>query len=69
MHELKKGYFPYLFNTIDNQEMKDIPYPDQQFYGSAILIWYETTKDKLFDLQKELEEYCISDVAIYQKVF
>jgi hypothetical protein len=76
LHELKKGYFPYLFNTIDNQEMKDIPYPDQQFYGvdymsisnrEDFLIWYETTKDKLFDLQKELEEYCISDVDILSK--
>ena len=26
--ELKKGYFPYLFNTIANQNAKDIPYPD-----------------------------------------
>jgi len=36
--ELKKGYFPYLFNTISNkishQNAKDIPYPDVNYYGA-----------------------------------
>jgi hypothetical protein len=76
LHELKKGYFPYLFNTIANQGVKDIQYPDTNFYGvdymsvnnrQEFLNWYESTKNNLFDLKKELEEYCISDVDILSK--
>ena len=65
-----------MFNTIDNQGVKDIPYPDIHFYGvdymsidkrEDFLEWYDTIKDQSFDLQKELEDYCISDVDILSK--
>ena len=29
--ELKKGYFPHLFNTLDNQDYQG-PFPDKQYY-------------------------------------
>ena len=73
LHKLKKGYFPYLFNTIDNQGVKDISYPDIHFYGvdymsidkrEDFLEWYDTIKYQSFDLQKELEDCCISDLDI-----
>jgi len=31
LEELKKGYFPHLFNTTDNQQYKG-PIPDIKFY-------------------------------------
>ena len=49
-----------MFNTIDNQGVKDIPYPDIHFYGvdymsidkrEDFLEWYDTIKDQSFDLQ------------------
>ena len=57
LHELKKGYFPYLFNSINNQGVKDIPYPDIHFYGvdymsidkrENFLEWYDTILRDIF---------------------
>ena len=53
-----KNYFPYLFNTISNQNAKDIPYPDVNYYVAdymtlsnrlEFLSWFEKQKDKVFD--------------------
>jgi hypothetical protein len=76
LYELHKGFFPYLFNTKANQNIKDIPYPDPSFYGekymsrvgrSEFLEWHSKQKDKLFNLTEELEKYCQSDVDILTK--
>ena len=66
--ELRKGYFPHLFNTRENQTYIG-PLPDSQFYSpeimstagrSAFLTWYEEEKQKgeNFDFQKEMYSYC-----------
>ena len=73
--ELKKGYFPHFFNTPDNQNYVG-DYPAPTFYGAEFmsvdenvkfLKWHAEQNLKVFDFQKELEEYCKSDVDILQK--
>ena len=77
LSELKKGYFPHLFNTVANANYVG-PLPDKQFYcydtmNSAarkeFLKWYEVriAEGYVFDLQKELYEYCNSDVDILRR--
>lgn len=72
--EKKKGFFPHLFNTLENQNYKG-PMPPKEYYCpdtmfektySEFDIWYseQLTKNYTFDFQKELIEYCISDVEI-----
>ena len=72
LNELCKGYFPHLFNTSENQYYVG-PHPDTQFYScdymesgdrEKFLEWYESKKDNIFDFQKEIHEYCVSDVDI-----
>ncbi|KAJ8029050.1 putative DNA polymerase [Holothuria leucospilota] len=77
IEELKKGYFPHLFNTSENQNYVG-PLPDSSYYSpdsmktekrAEFFKWYEEEKKKdyLFDLQKELLMYCISDVDILRR--
>lgn len=64
--ELKKGYFPHLFNTEENQDYVG-PFPDIKFFSpdtmsdamrSDFLAWYKEIKDQLFDFQHEMLSYC-----------
>ena len=75
--ELKKGYFPHLFNTKHNQNYEG-PLPDAKYYApdgmnsekrTEFYDWYETekAKEQPFNLQRELLDYCISDVDILQR--
>jgi len=75
--ELKKGHFPHFFNTTENWEYEG-PLPDLEFYGpealkedakAELVDWYndEKAKNVPFNLQRELEEYCESDVNILAK--
>lgn len=66
LHELRKGYFPHLFNTRDNQEYVG-PLPEAKYYSpetmtvsakEAFMSWYNQHKDDTFDIQKEMLEYC-----------
>ena len=75
LSELKKGYFPHFFNTPANQNYIG-DYPQSSFYGTdfmsveenvKFLEWHERQKFKTFNLQRELEEYCRSDVDILLK--
>ena len=75
LNELCKGYFPHLFNMSENQHYVG-PHPDTQFYScdymesgdrEKFLEWYESKKDKIFDFQKEIHEYCVSDVDILRR--
>lgn len=68
----KKGYFPHLFNTLENQNYVG-PTPDMKFYSpdtmkaddrEKFLNWHEQHKNDVFDIRKEIVEYCISDVEI-----
>ncbi|KAJ8019010.1 putative DNA polymerase [Holothuria leucospilota] len=77
IHELKKGFFPHLFNTTENQSYVGL-LPDASFFApnymreekrKEFFDWYESEKEKgfLFDFQKELVAYCISDVDILRR--
>ena len=75
LDELKKGYFPYLFNTTANQEYVG-PYPDPKYYDpegmtkdnrDSFYRWYEGTSTQIFDFQKEMLAYCRSDVDILRR--
>ena len=74
--ELKKGYFPHYLNTEGNQNIKLPQLPEKKFYDpdsmgvsarNTFLTWYEENKNKPFDFQKEMKEYCISDVDILRQ--
>ena len=73
LKEKKKGYFPHLFNTPENQNvilphLPPVEYydPDGMTYEKRIefLEWYEKNKMREFDFAREIEEYCKSDVDI-----
>ncbi|XP_041361018.1 uncharacterized protein LOC121377177 [Gigantopelta aegis] len=72
--ELKKGYFPHYFNTLGNQNYRG-PFPEPNMYGvnymgskerSTFLKWH-TEQQGMFDFQKEMREYCVSDVAVLRE--
>ena len=75
--ELKKGHFPHLFNTPENQTYVG-PIPDKSFYmpdGMSIKkrqecdSWYDEKVSKGFpiDFQAELVTYCESDVPLLKQ--
>ena len=75
--ELKKGYFPHLFNTPENQEYVG-PIPDKQYYMPESMSvggrkefekWHEEqmAKNVVFDFEKELVKYCESDVKLLKE--
>ena len=75
--ELKKGHFPHLFNVPDNQEYVG-PIPAKHFYMPESMSvsgraefekWYaeQVEKNVELDFQKELIEYCESDVQLLKQ--
>ena len=75
--ELKKGYFPHFFNRKDTQKYVG-PLPPIKDYDpdhmstkklQESLAWYEELKsvDNVFEFEKEIEEYCRSDVDIMRR--
>ena len=72
--ELKKGFFPHIFNTPEHQEyvgpIPTIDYYDPEGMHKAkkheLELWHATQvqNNVVFDFAKELEEYCQSDVAL-----
>ena len=75
--ELKKGYFPHAFNVPDHQSYVG-RIPDVEFYDPEGMkdpkakrtfeLWHadQVNRGVVFDFQKEMEEYCKSDVALLQ---
>ncbi|XP_030757090.1 uncharacterized protein LOC115882961 [Sitophilus oryzae] len=72
--ELKKGYFPHLFNTVGHQKYVG-PMPSIEYYDpdnmkvedrEKFIKWYEerVAENYMFDFEKEFVEYCVSDVDI-----
>lgn len=64
--ELKKGYFPHLFNLRENQTYVG-PLPEPHFYSpdtmapaayKAFMSWHEEHKGDVFDFQQEMLSYC-----------
>ena len=61
--ELHKGYFPYLFNTKSNQQVKNVAYPSPEFYGDKymqskarddFLKWHSQQNDKNFNFTRRI---------------
>jgi len=74
--ELKKGYFPHLYNRKENQHRVLDGLPDISYYTpdgmkpddrNTFLTWYEEHKHDTFDFQQELLAYCRSDVDILRR--
>ena len=72
IQELKKRYFPHSFNTPDHQGYVG-SIPPKHCYDpegmkpkdmETFEKWYEEQQGVRFNLKKELEEYCRSDVAL-----
>ncbi|GBN27025.1 hypothetical protein AVEN_38544-1 [Araneus ventricosus] len=66
MTELKKGYFPHLFNKEENQTYVG-PFPDMHYYSpdtmsgatrTDFLSWYNSQEGQQFDFQHEMLTYC-----------
>lgn len=73
----KKGIFPHLFNTVENQNYVG-PLPDATFYSPDTMStkerdnfysWYRemTNINAIFDFRKEIVEYCRMDVTILRR--
>ena len=74
--ELVKGFFPHLYNRVENQASVSNKLPDMSFYNpdgmkpeirTKFLQWYEQHQTEHFDFHKELVRYCRSDVDILRK--
>ena len=72
--ELKKGYFPHMFNTPDHQDYVG-SIPAMHYYDpdgmkpkekTTFERWYEVQTGD-FDFKKELLEYCQSDVKLLKE--
>ena len=72
--EMKKGFFPHLFNTPDNQNYEG-RIPDIEFYDpdgmmpnkkEELLHWHadQVHRNVTFNLKQEMIAYCRSDVAL-----
>ncbi|XP_031789562.1 probable DNA polymerase isoform X1 [Nasonia vitripennis] len=69
----KKGYFPHLFNTLENQNYVGA-LPEASFYApnamstserEKFIAWYEENRNTYgFDFQREILDYCRMDVEI-----
>ena len=75
IEEVKKGYFPHLFNRPENANyVGPIPHIETYGYstmkegdGKTFLQWYNENKNIVFDFDKELIAYCESDVDVLAK--
>lgn len=70
--ELKKGYFPHFFNRKENQNFVGLLLPLEDYDSKEreeFLAWYDDLKERdyVFDFEKEIEEYCRSDVNILRR--
>ena len=75
--ELKKGYFPHYFNTLENQQYIG-PIPAMHYYDpdhlkpdnrTKFLKWYQdrVAENYVFNFKNELQTYCRSDVDILRR--
>lgn len=73
--ELKKGFFPHLFNHPSVANYIGIM-PDKKYFGSEYFnsqkkdefdVWYNTKKGEIYDFKSEFEAYCHSDVKLLKE--
>ena len=74
LEEMKKGWFPHLFNKPENQNYVG-KIPSASYYGASsmkdgkrkdFLKWHEKQEGE-FDFQKERLDYCRNDVDILRR--
>jgi hypothetical protein len=77
--QLEKGYFPHLFNSVENYNYVG-PIPDIEFFDLSFTIkddkefesfmsWYDSWANRTdWCFQQELEKYCINDVVVLCEV-
>ncbi len=70
-----KGYFPYLFNTAENQFYSG-PIPDRSWFNvdamnehekSAFEEWYVSKQSSTYHMREEITYYCENDVLVLAK--
>ncbi|KAJ8049072.1 hypothetical protein HOLleu_01639 [Holothuria leucospilota] len=75
LKEMKKGYFPYLFNTKEHETYSG-PWPSASFYNpdrmttegrKLFLDWFNSRIDKVFHMEEEITAYCKSDVNLLRQ--
>lgn len=72
---LQKGFFPHLFNTSENFNYVGL-IPDKKYFDlpfdpngyPEFDEWYESIKDQEWNLQSEMEKYCIQDVQVLKEI-
>lgn len=64
--ELKKGYFPHIFNKREHQDYVG-PLPEPEYYSpdsmspaarNTFMNWYKEHEKDVFDFQEEMLAYC-----------
>ena len=72
LNEMKKGFWCHRFNSKNNigyiGQMPDKLFYSPEFFSDSKKLefdrWYDDQKHKIFDFDKELYEYCLSDVKL-----
>lgn len=73
--EISKGFFPYIFNTPENQNYVG-PMPSIEMYQPNLMTtsarkkfiaWYDENKNNIYNFKEELLKYCEADVDILAK--
>lgn len=74
LRELRKGFFPHLFNTLNNQEYEGVMPPRDTYDPKGMNakkkeefdIWYneQLANNYVFNMRHEMESYCVSDVKL-----
>ena len=72
LNEMKKGFWCHKFNSRQNMGYVG-PIPDKSYYTPEFFSeskrqdfekWYDQQQNNIFDFNKELTEYCLSDVKL-----
>lgn len=77
IEELKKGYFPYLFNAPGNEDYVE-PVPSKDYYMPEAMsvkglkefnTWHDQQRERnvVFNFKQELVDYCKSDVELLKQ--
>jgi G:T-mismatch repair DNA endonuclease (very short patch repair protein) len=77
LQEMKKGYFPHFFNKKIHDNYIG-PMPAKKHYGydqmsvtdrNTFIKWYNDNQESVFDMKRDILDYCISDVHILKAGF
>lgn len=74
---LKKGFFPHLFNSVENYNYVG-PIPDKKYFDLSFTVkskkdqeefdqWYDSFEGD-WNFMEQLTSYCVNDVLVLQKI-